>query len=51
MNDNKNESVMSVELNSENNKGEILSSLSDEFERDSRRYNKAFTEEREVGAV
>ncbi|MBQ8539011.1 MAG: hypothetical protein IJ433_05115 [Ruminococcus sp.] len=33
------------------NKNELLYTLSDEFERDSRRYNRAFVEESEVGAL
>lgn len=32
-------------------KNELLYTLSDEFERDSRRYNRAFVEESEVGAL
>lgn len=35
----------------EDNSNELLYTLSDEFERDSRRYNRAFLEESEVGAV
>lgn len=35
----------------EDSKNELLYTLSDEFERDSRRYNRAFLEESEVGAV
>jgi hypothetical protein len=35
----------------EGSSNELLYTLSDEFERDSRRYNRAFTEESEVGAV
>lgn len=38
-------------LNNEDHNSEYLSTLSDEFERDSRRYNRAFLEESEVGAV
>ena len=35
----------------EDSKNELLYTLSDVFERDSRRYNRAFPEESEVGAV
>lgn len=43
--------VMPESNSYENNKSELLFTLSDEFERDSRRYNRAFQEESEVGAV
>lgn len=46
-----NAGIMPENVEYEDSKNELLYTLSDEFERDSRRYNRAFFEEREVGAV
>lgn len=51
MTDEKLQGVMPDVQNNKDSSTDFISALSDEFERDSRRYNRAFSEESEVGAL
>lgn len=51
MTDEKLQGVMPDVQNNKDSSTDFMSDLSDEFERDSRRYNRAFSEESEVGAL